>query len=289
MACGCSSGTRQVLQLVDTIQHNAITYSFDFASLEPIAWQEGDSSKLFMAIGNKVEGKKFSFATLPDEKKIRFTTRIREEASDYKNEMAKLKVGDFVEITSPGGFFTLIRDDRPILLLSNGVGIATMRSLVKAYDSNQEGIPRLSQINVDNAGEIYRDELADIAYNNNQFKSIYTKNRSEFYEQVDYESQELMFSTGRVPYFYIVGSDDFLVNVSGYLMSVGFDEADIMTDGQSIGGGCGCGSSPEAGCGCGSQTTTSSSCGCSTSSGPPTVEKVSLQVSSIPSYTVKIK
>lgn len=258
MACACSSGRTYTLQLIERHQHTRDTFSFDFAALEPLQWKEGDSSKLYVPISGEMVGKKFSYATLPEEHRIRFTTRIRNLRSRYKDTMDRLKVGDFVEVSGPGGHFCLERDGRPALLLSNGVGIATMRPLVLAYDNDGAEVPRMIQINVDSTGSIYEDEFAGIAMKNDRFKSIYADHRQDFYSQVDFASQEIMFTTGLVPHFYVVGSDDFIQNVSGYLMSVGFDLADIITDGQSVGGGCGCSSEESAGCGCGS----SGGCGC---------------------------
>lgn len=249
MACGgCSSDRSYTLQLIDKVQHNDTTVSFDFAGLEKFTWKEGDSSKLFVPIDGVMEGMKFSYVTLPEEKLVRFTTRIRHERSDYKEQMNQLTIGDLVEVSEPDGSFALQRDSRPALLLSNGVGIAAMRGLVKSFGKDQEGVNRLTQINVDNTGDLYKEEFEALAERLNSFKSIYVNHREEFYKQVDFESQTLMLTSGYVPLFYVVGSESFLLDVTAYLMSVGFDETDVVTDGQGCGSSCGCGSS--GGCGC---------------------------------------
>ncbi len=240
MACACKSGSKQTLQLIDRVAHNPTTYSFDFTSLEPLEWREGDSSNLFVQIQQKTMGKKFSYATLPNEHIIRFTTRIRENRSDYKEALSQLNIGDFVEVTEPSGGFTLRRDERPALLLSNGVGIATMRGLIHAYVNNPIGIGRISQINVDHSGFIYKEEFDSLARSHPDIKSIYTKHRNDFWQAVELEVQELLYGTGKMPYFYVVGSDAFILDVEAYIRSRGFDESDMILDRQS--GACGCGS-----------------------------------------------
>lgn len=253
MACGCQSNGTIPLEVTNIIEHNDETVSFDFVSVLPMYWSEGNSSKLFLNINGDYVGKTFSYATLPDENVIRFTTRIRDNRSNYKNKMAKLSVGDIIDVSEPSGSFELKRDGRPALLLSNGVGIATMRSLIKSYEQNQNGIGSLTQVNVDRSGEIYKDEFLNIEGRQTQFTSVYTSNRNEFYDKVLFESQRLMFGTGMIPNIYIVGSDNFIIDTMSYLTTLGINTRDIYTDGQMNSGGCGCSSGPSTNteCGCG--------------------------------------
>lgn len=252
MACGCQSGESIPLEVINIVNHNEETVSFDCESILPLSWSEGNSSKLYLNINGDRVGKKFSYATLPEEKTIRFTTRIRNDRSSYKESMSKLSVGDIISVSEPSGNFSLIRDGRPALLLSNGVGIATMRSLVKAYELNQEGVGRLTQINVDRSGELYKDEFESISGLSTQFTSIYTSTRNQFYEKLLYESQNLMFGTGMIPNIYIVGSDNFIIDTMAYLNTLGISNDDIYTDGQvNAQGGCGCSTNLVQSCGCG--------------------------------------
>ena len=89
MSCACASEPRHQLRLVNIIKHSEETYSYDLDMTDLPTWAEGDSSKVFLSIGEKEVGKAFSHATLPKEGVIRFTTRIKEVPSDYKAELAK--------------------------------------------------------------------------------------------------------------------------------------------------------------------------------------------------------
>lgn len=254
MACACKSNIKYPVKLVNVIQHDDEVFSFDFRNLGPYSWKEGDNSKLLLEKQGKVMSRKLSFATLKDEKVIRFTTRIRREKSQFKEILASLKIGSIVAVTAPVGHFTLRRDGRPALLVSNGVGIATMRPLIKAFQKDPTDVGRITQINVDRNCEIYKDEMDAIVSSGIQFASVYTKSRKEFYQSLEFEAQRLMFGTGTIPNVYIVGSDDFVLDVYMHMQNLGFQTSDLITDGaikglSLSGGGCGCGSS-SSGCGC---------------------------------------
>lgn len=261
MACGCHSALTYPVELINIIKHDPVTYSFDFTSPEVNYWQPGDSAKLFLTVSGERIGRKLSLATLPEEGLIRVTTRIRDLRSDYKDRLSKMTVGEIAELSAPSGSFDLMRNGRPAVLLSNGVGIATMRPLIKAFEQDQSGVSKMTQINIDRHGKVYEEELSNLKGIDYQFKSLYVNNRDDYYKKLDFESQQIMFSTGMLPNFYVVGSDEFIADTASHLVSSGFRLNDIYTDGKMIGQGGGCGCSSGGGCGCGSETV-SSGCNC---------------------------
>lgn len=249
MACTCKDNDKYTMKLRDVIKHNDETFSFEFESSDIATWKEGDSSKLFLPVGDAPQGKKFSYATVSSEECIRFTTRIREEHSDYKASLANLSKGDIVEISAPSGNFNLLRDNRPVVLLSNGVGIAASRSIIKAFARDRANVPFVSQINVDAMGEIYHHEFRDIMDQLDNFSSRYAKHRKEFYQILDQEIQQLLNRYTVDPYLYVVGSNAFVKDTINYLKAVGFSDHDIKTDSHLSTESCGC--SAEEACGCG--------------------------------------
>ena len=249
MSCACASKPRLRLELLRVEQVHEETFTFEFKSPEPLEWQEGDSSKIYLNVAGNEQGKKFSFASLPSENVVRFTTRIRKERSDYKDVLSNIDVGENVEVSLPSGQFKLRREDRPIVLLSNGVGIAAMRTFIKSYEGDQTGIPSMIQINVDSKSSIYQTEFSEIELRLDMFKSIYVKHRSTFINQLDFEVQNIISNRVEPPLFYVVGSDVFVNDTILHLNAVGIQSEDIITDGHKSGGTCGC--SSDAGCGCG--------------------------------------
>lgn len=241
MSCACSLEPRHMVQLVAVEHLGGETYNFDFVCDSLEHWQEGDSSKLYVPVADRTPGKKFSFATLPEEGVVRFTTRLKArdsaEPSLYKQAMFNLQLGESIEITAPKGEFYLRRDQRPVVLLSNGVGIAAVRALIKAYHDNQEGIPYLVQLNVDGSGEIYGDEFKAISHELATFQSIYTGNRGAYQDQLVGVLNHLQLEYLKPPYFYVVGSEAFVRQTVMSLEMAGYDMSDIILD-QS--GSCGC-------------------------------------------------
>lgn len=241
MSCACSLEPRHLVKLLNVEHLGGDTYNFDFVSDTLEQWQEGDSSKLYVPIEDRTPGKKFSFATLPDEGVIRFTTRLksRESASPsvYKQGLFQLQPGAAIEITAPKGEFFLRRHQRPVVLLSNGVGIAAVRALIKAYQENQEGIPYLVQLNVDATGEIYGEEFRQIQESVLTFQSLYANSRQAFQEKLEDILEAMQLAYLQPPYFYVVGSESFVRQSVTWLELSGYEQGDMILDQN---GGCGC-------------------------------------------------
>ena len=248
MSCSCGTKEKYKLKIINIIKHNEVTYSYELKG-DLNSWHEGDASKLYLQVGEKEEARKFSYATLSDENIIRFTTRIISHPSNYKSRLLEHKIGDLVVVSNPTGDFRLKRENRPVVLLSNGVGIAAMRAFVKAYEKDATKIPEMLQINVDRSGKIYFDEMKMIE-KKLPFESIYLKSRESFYEQLDVKLQKLLVNYDAEPYIYIVGSDAFVLETRSHLKGVGFTDEEILIEKHVLSSeACGCG--PDSGCGCG--------------------------------------
>ena len=149
MGCGQEEKQNFYASYLGNIKHDDFTYSFDFKCKDIIKWQEGDHSMLIVTIDDILVGKKLSYVTLPDEDLIRFTTRIGENPSDFKKGLLNLVKGEFIKISEPSGSFKLRREHRPVVLLSNGVGISAMRTIIRRYVESQNMVTEMLQINVD--------------------------------------------------------------------------------------------------------------------------------------------
>lgn len=252
MACGCKGGKNIALQLIKIIQHDRETYSFEFQPLEAVQWKEGDSSKVFLQVKDQIVGKKFSYATIQDEDKIRFTTRIRKQASLYKESWRSLEVGDRIEVSTPSGDFDLKREDRPVLILSNGVGIAAARGLIYAYIKDTDSIPLMASINVNSSSRLYEEEFKPHIEMMSTLRMTYAEDREQYYQSLDYILQQMMMYVSDDPIIYVVGSQSFVNGTIQHLINMGMGYRDIITDGHHNSSGCGCGD--ESGCGCGGQT-----------------------------------
>ncbi len=181
-----------------------------------IGFDEGDTP-------NKNWVRHMSIITLPEENLIGFTTRIKENPSEFKDKLAKLLIGDEIILFKIGSRMYLRRENRPIVLISMGVGIATMRPIIHKFIEDQTNIPRVVNININATDDfVYRnelDKLLSVAYHNDWLSS-----RRDFYDLLNHVTEQ----TNGI--FYVVGSDTFLVEVINFLRSKGISDQSILID-----------------------------------------------------------
>ncbi len=238
MGCGQEKKDNYYGELINIRKHDEITYSFDFKSDEITHWNEGDASMLIFVVDDTMAGKKFSYASLPEDGFIRFTTRIKKDCSEYKKTLKNLVKGEFVRISQPVGNLELKRENRPILLLSNGIAITAVRSLIKSFMSNQDSIPKMIQFNVDSKSDIYKEEFDSYKAETDKFQSYYLSNRNSFYGMLNHDLKILLRNYPENPYVYIVGSKEFVSENITRLLALGIKETDIIVDEQSVNGCC---------------------------------------------------
>ncbi len=71
----------------------------------------------------------FSLASSPRENDLLFVTRMRD--THFKKHLASLKPGDHIQIEGPFGHMVLPEnEEKPVVLLAGGIGIAPFRSMV---------------------------------------------------------------------------------------------------------------------------------------------------------------
>lgn len=217
------------VKLIDIIEEAYGTKTFLLEKPEDFTWQEGAHTHIGM-LGfdegekpNKDWVRHMSIMTLPEDNKIGFTTRILSPFSEFKEKLSKLQIGDEIILFKIDSKMYLRRVNRPIVLISMGAGIATMRPLILTYIKDAMGIPEIININVDSSKDfIYKDELDQLA--NSQYQNYWTGSRQEFYETLDSVSEK------SDAIYYIVGSDGFLKDVIKYLQNKMINKDSILID-----------------------------------------------------------
>jgi len=216
------------LKITDILKESDDTWTFLMEMPEDFFWAEGSHAHI------GIEGYDFnapkgtfvrhmSLMTLPEEGKIGFTTRKRGELSVFKETLFSMQVGEELLVFKPGSRMALRREDRPIVLLSMGVGIATMRPLVLQYHKDSTGIRGVHQINVDGAGcFLYRKELE--SFTDHSVTHTWLTGRSGL--------DEVLLDTLAKgdPIYYLVGSDAFVIQRTHWLMEHGVEFHDIVVD-----------------------------------------------------------
>ena len=202
--------------------------TYYFEKPEEMNWQEGAHTHVGLLgydageLPNKAWIRHLSIMTLPQENKIGFTTKVPGSNSEFKRKLSELQVGDELVFFKIGSRMQLRRLDRPIVLLSMGVGLATLRPVIFAYHQDNTGIPGLTNVTINSSGGfLYRKELEELE--EDTYRNYWLKTRESYYELL----KELSGVNGL---YYVVGNDDFMKETIRFLQNQGVSAEDIHID-----------------------------------------------------------
>lgn len=164
-----------------------------------------------------------SISTLPHEDTIGITTRIRENCSEFKSVLRNLDVGSNVALFKTYTNVPLRRENKNVYLLSQGVGLATFRPLVLDYFERADNIKHIHSLNIDSSKDFLFTHIFDPAPDK-KFTSQFIDNRQDYYEEVK------NLAADKDGIFYVVGSDEFLVQNIDVLREQGIKPEQIMLD-----------------------------------------------------------
>jgi len=196
---------------------------------EDFTWEEGSHTHFALKgfnAGDKPNRsliRHMSISTLPHENSIGITTRIREQCSEFKTILRNLGVGDEVAIFKTRSNVPLKREDKNVYLLSSGVGLATFRPLVLDYFERADNVNKIHSLNIDSSKDFLFTTIFESAPDK-KFTSQFVDNRKDYYEEV---KNLAAFKDGL---FYVVGSDEFLVQNIEVLRQQGIKPEQIMLD-----------------------------------------------------------
>ena len=223
--------TLPIVALVDEAPH---VRTFLFDAPEGLTWEPG--AHCHVALPGFDEGgrpnrelvRHMSVCTLPEEGKLGFTTRLNSSDSPFKRALAGMSAGDELVFFKFGSILGLPDDGRPVVLLSQGVGIASMRPLVLDFARRREAggfsrTPSLTSVNVGREGAaIYAAQLGALAAEGLAMTRV--TSRVAFEDAV----RALPNPAGSV--FEVVGSSRFLLSTIALLRSLGVADDSIVLD-----------------------------------------------------------
>src|SRR5699024_1623058 len=196
---------------------------------EDFTWEEGAHThfalKGFNAGDKPNRGlvRHMSISTLPIEKSIGITTRIREQCSEFKSILRSLEIGSEVALFKTGSNIPLKREDRKIYLLSSGVGLATFRPLVLNYLDCPDKVSHMNSLNIDSSKNFLFTNIFKSAPDK-KFTAQFVDNRKAYYDEVK------NLASDRDGLFYVVGSDEFLKQNIEVLLDQGIKSDQIILD-----------------------------------------------------------
>ncbi|WP_404457631.1 dihydropteridine reductase [Oceanobacillus kapialis] len=216
-------------KITKIIEETTEVRTYLLACPQDFTWEEG--SHTHMAFEGFNAGDKpnrslirhMSISTLPHENAIGITTRIREQCSEFKTILKNLKVGDEVALFKTHSNVPLKREGKNVYLLSAGVGLATFRPLVLDYFKQADNVNKIHSLNIDSSKEfLFNDVFEPIP--DKKFTSQFVDNRTDYYEEVK------NLASDRDSIYYVVGSDEFLMENIKVLQEQGIKPEQIMLD-----------------------------------------------------------
>lgn len=196
---------------------------------EGFTWEEGSFTHMGLEGFNAGDQpnrnlvRHMSISTLPYEGSIGITTRIREQCSEYKSILRDLEVGNEVAIFRTFVNVPLKRENKNVYLLSQGVGLATFRPLVLDYFGRPDNINKMHSLNIDSSKNFLFPDVFE-STPRKSFTSQFVDNRKDYYDELE------NLTTDKSGFFYVVGSDEFLVQNIKVLLEQGIRPGRIMLD-----------------------------------------------------------
>ncbi|MBN1213087.1 MAG: FAD-dependent oxidoreductase [candidate division Zixibacteria bacterium] len=172
-----------------------------------------------------------SIASAPFEKELLFAMRMRDKA--FKRVLKNMTPGSSVKIDGPFGNLVLHDDiSRPAVFLVGGIGITPVFSILKqSHHENKSHRIFLFYSNPAPKDAAFLDELKALDQDWEQFRLVATMTRPEKSDSWQGERGKISGTLLKKylddfskPVFYVVGSLDMVLNMTGMLRGLGVEE-----------------------------------------------------------------
>lgn len=209
----------KILDIIDEIS-NVKTLKLE--KPDGVDFREGASFRLEIPRKGKSLTHDFSINSLPSDDYISFTTKFSVRKSEFKKELLSKTIGDELLVSNIESHMGLRYEDRPIVLISMGVGVTTMLPLIRTYLNDKGNIPQVKSYTIALEGKrVFEDKLASIE--DKEFSQAWLSGRKEFFDSLN----EIILPNCIV---YLVGSNEFLLDTIVKLRELGLSDDDIMID-----------------------------------------------------------
>jgi ferredoxin-NADP reductase len=196
-------------------------YIFTLEPQEPVSWKAGQHALLEIT---PKEGHRlleaFPIVSAPSENIFRIATKIKPESHDqFKHLLLRLKIGDELSVRGIFGRTIIKRPYKEYAFLTNGIGIATFRAILKQLVLDNQLDTKITLFFVgDKDNHHFKDELSDFktSLKNLQIEYIYKPERITGQTLEDKLGNRLHSIT-----YFIAGSPTIVRNYRRILLGLG--------------------------------------------------------------------
>jgi len=191
----------------------------------------------FIMVWSEIEGKEvkrpFSISSSPEDEYVEIT--IKEEANGYfsKHSCQDVKEGHNFKVKGPYGSFIYNGEDKPLLIIAAGSGIAPMRSIIKhALEKGNENKISLLDSNKTEEDIIFKEELEELEKKHENFKIYNHITRQEAWEgrQHRINEEDCKECLTEETICYVCGHPDMVKGIVEILKNIGVDEERIKIE-----------------------------------------------------------
>lgn len=230
--------SRQYLTLAKKEKIVSNAWAFTFERPEHFDFLPGQYIRIFDPVVGETVFRDFTIASSPLQKESLLVI-IKEGASEYKNHLFSVELGEGLVVDAPLGRFYLDDEETtPLVFIAGGVGITPFYSMIQ-FAKEKLDIPMTLIASFSKREDVlFYDELKETEMNFKNLRIAYTLSQAEK------PSLSWDFYTGRIserlireyvadvsiPTFLISGSPSFVIDMEELLTSVGISSRQIRIE-----------------------------------------------------------
>jgi ferredoxin-NADP reductase len=163
-------------EVTDVIQRTKDVKSVRFRRPNEFKYLPGQWAFLTVGSDEEQKTKPLSFSSSPTEDYLEFTKRLT--GHEFSNAFATMEMGDTATISGPYGKLTLQENHKKICMLSGGIGITPLRSMIR-YSTDKEMKTNIILLYSNRFEDAiaFMDDFDEIQVRNPNFKVITTITR----------------------------------------------------------------------------------------------------------------
>lgn len=217
---------RKIPALIRKIEQNSddiCTIYFDSTDRNYV-YKAGQYITVYFEGSSTPHGKPYSLSSAPSDKHLSITVK---RIGEFSRRIHNLHVGDTMLISEPYGHF-YVPDDKPIVAIASGVGIAPIWSIVKHHAP----LGRQIELHYSNATEeavVFKDEIESVLkIAGGRLRHYITRGPTSHTPRRVNVSTDI--DTTRDVRYYLCGSQDFVTSMWRQLRDCAVDVRNISTE-----------------------------------------------------------